>query len=195
MASHPTTRMHTRSKNANAHPGLVNVSTVAKRVRDGLMTKKAIAAEKKVAAKEKRDDAVLKIAGIERRNVEQEALDETPRANTTSHQLGRTTTYKVLPPTSDENSSSEMDIDVPLESTNNREVECGDTDNSRSSDNAPPKKKAKRKHGIRDSIKDLVDSGELKKAKGKAPVSKSRGEQEREDFARELEEVSEVSVL
>ena len=147
------TRMTTRPRNADAHPGLLALGAKRRRAADGV-TKKAAAEAKKVAMEERRQHAVLEIASIERQIAEVDAIDITPqpgnKAPQRPHPLRRTETFINIPP-ADEGSEDESNIPgaTELNPLEENPSESGDL----SGGDAPPKKKAKSsKPGIRDAV-------------------------------------------
>jgi hypothetical protein len=77
-----TARMATRSRNATAHPGLVDASS--KRTY-GEKSKKEMAEERKKAKLQKKQDAIRTIGDVEKRMADDQMVDVTPGPRATGN--------------------------------------------------------------------------------------------------------------
>jgi hypothetical protein len=200
----PPSRMTTCTRNATAHPGLVDVDP--KQPRGNGKGKKAAAAEKRQEKQDRREAAVHKIASIEQHMAAEDALDITPgpraadaRAPRKRSQATSRRSQKPLPVSDKNVSDSEMDVDKPesvKHKKKGRETHTDVEENTTDHD-TPPKKKARQaKPKIRDSIKSYIKSGEgeessngLGSAISKRQAASGRGHHEQDkDFSREMDE-------
>ncbi|OAX31528.1 hypothetical protein K503DRAFT_805997 [Rhizopogon vinicolor AM-OR11-026] len=193
----PPSRMTTRTRNATAHPGLVDVDP--KQPQGNGKGKKAAAAEKRQEKKDRREAAVHKIASIEQHMAAKDALDITPgpqaadaRAPRKRSQATSRRSQKPLPVSDKNVSDSEMDVDKPesvKHKKKGRETHTDVEENTTDHD-TPPKKKARQaKPKIHDSIKSYIKSGEgeessngLGSAISKRQAASGRGHHEQDKY-------------
>ena len=135
-----TTRMATRSRNATAHPGLVDASS--KRTY-GEKTRKEVAEERKQKMLQKKQDAIRTIGDIEKRMAANDMVDVTPGPRTNRRQYQHTQSFSYIP------------LTKGAETDHAKHAAAIDTDVS---ENELPKKKAKPgKVSLRDSVKLYIE--------------------------------------
>ena len=186
----PTTTRHmaTRSRNADAHPGLVDAPEL--QAPRGGVTKKKIAEQRKKAKLQKEKDAIRSIGEAEKKMAEDTMVDMTPgpRASTRRQTGSFLNNYPFmqLPPETDTLDSDDF------EGTNiARHMAPVDTE---ASENKLPKKKTKpKKTKIRDSVKEYIeqDPGEKADEDQGYESTGTKGIQRGKRSANDLERVSE----
>lgn len=166
-----TRRMTTRSRNATAHPGLVDASS--KRTA-GDKSKKEAARQRKKDKAQKREAAVRVLGDVEKRMADDDMVDVTPgrqanRRKTSEFQ--RTKKFAHLLLTEDTETLSSDDAEGTDDSN---------TDNIDVSENEPPKKISQPgKVSVRDSVKQYIEQEHGEKAKNdRGRNTKGKGRQE-----------------